>query len=85
MLKEIAELTSAALRRVKRGDQILPRLLDIHDAAHYLGMSDKAIRRLITAGELPYVQRLPGRSPYLIDVRDLDRWVEVNKVRPFRP
>jgi hypothetical protein len=45
-------------------------------------MSDKGIRELIVQGELPYVQKVPGRSPYLLDLRDLDSWVEKNKRRP---
>ena len=56
-----------------------PRLLDIEDAGRYLSMSDKAIRELIYQGELAYVQKIAGRSPYLIDIRDLDKWIERNK------
>jgi Helix-turn-helix domain len=70
------------IRRVERGDQLRPRLLDITDAGRYLSMSDKGIRELIVRGELPYVQKVPGRSPYLLDLRDLDSWVEKNKRRP---
>jgi hypothetical protein len=36
---------------------------------------------LIVADELPYIQKIPGRSPYLIDIRDLDKWIEKNKIR----
>jgi hypothetical protein len=71
-----------SVRRVERGDQLRPRLLDITDAGRYLSMSDKGIRELIVRGELPYVQKVPGRSPYLLDLRDLDSWVEKNKRRP---
>ena len=71
-----------SVRGVERGDQLRPRLLDITDAGRYLSMSDKGIRELIVRGELPYVQKVPGRSPYLLDLRDLDSWVEKNKRRP---
>jgi Helix-turn-helix domain len=81
-LADVADLAAAALRRVRRGDTIPPRLLDIDDAGRYLAMSDKAVRELIMAGELAYLQKVPGRSPYLLDVRDLDAWVERNKRRP---
>jgi excisionase family DNA binding protein len=47
------------------------RLLDITEAGKYLGVSHKVIRQLVQAGELPYIQRVRGRSPYLIDIRDL--------------
>jgi hypothetical protein len=69
------------VRHVERGDQLRPRLLDITDAGRYLSMSDKGIRELIVRGELPYVQKVPGRSPYLLDLRDLDSWIERNKRR----
>ena len=69
------------VRRVQRGDQLRPRLLDIADASRYLGVGDKAIRALIAKGELPYIQRIPGRSPYLLDIRDLDAWADRHKVR----
>jgi len=72
------------VRHVERGDQIRPRLLDITDAGRYLGMSDKGIRELIVRGELAYVQKVPGRSPYLLDLRDLDSWVDKSKRRPLR-
>jgi excisionase family DNA binding protein len=57
------------------------RLLDVTEAGQYLGVSHKVIRQLVQAGELPYIQRIPGRSPYLIDIRDLDQWIDLNKVR----
>lgn len=76
LLADVTRLVAHAIRRVQLGSEIAPRLLDIDDAARYLGQSDKAIRELITAGELPYIQKLPGRSPYLIDILDLDRWIE---------
>ena len=76
VLQDIVEV----LRRVERGDRISPRLLDVDDAGRYLSMSDKGIRDLITTGELHYIQRVPGRSPYLLDIKDLDAWVLRNKI-----
>jgi hypothetical protein len=77
--KDIQELVRHACERVQRASEIPPRLLDINDAGRYLGMSDKAVRELIVADELPYIQKIPSRSPYLLDVRDLDKWIEQNK------
>jgi len=57
------------------------RLLDVTEAGRYLGVSHKVIRQLVQAGELPYIQRVRGRSPYLLDIRDLDQWFELNKTR----
>lgn len=79
LLANVTELVSHAVRRVQRGAEIPPRLLDVDDAARYLAQSDKGIRELITNGQLPYIQKVPGRSPYLIDIRDLDRWIERSK------
>jgi len=84
LLTNVTELVTHAIRRVQRGSEIAPRLLDIDDAARYLAMSDKAVRELITAGELSYIQKLPGRSPYLIDIKDLDHWIERSKVTARR-
>jgi excisionase family DNA binding protein len=60
-----------------------PRLWDVTEAGRYLGVSHKVIRQLVQAGELPYIQRVQGRSPYLLDIRDLDKWIEINKSRAF--
>ena len=81
IVADVRELASHALARVQRGSLVSPRLLDIDDAARYLSMSDKAIRELIYQGDLAYVQKIAGRSPFLIDIRDLDRWIEKNKIR----
>jgi excisionase family DNA binding protein len=69
--------------RVQRANQIPARLLDISDAARYLSTSDKMIRLLIQRGELPFLQRISGRSPYLLDIKDLDRWIDANKQRAY--
>ena len=84
LLASVAELVSHAVRRVQRGSEIQPRLLDIDDAGRYLGMSDKSVRELIQQGELPYIQKLPGRSPYLLDTKDLDKWIERSKIHSAR-
>ncbi len=60
--------------------EVVPRLLRTSEAARYLGMGDKAIRQLIVRGELPYVQMKPGNSPFLLDRRDLDRFIEMHKI-----
>ena len=66
-------------RRVLRGDQLRPRLLVIEDAGRYLGVSNKIVRQLIQSGEIGHIQRIAGRSPYLVDIKDLDGWVDRNK------
>lgn len=81
IVEQVRELDTRAIARVERSRELKPRLLDVDDAGRYMSMSDKAIRELITDGELPYIQKIPARSPYLIDVRDLDDWILKHKIR----
>ena len=53
------------------------RLYAIPEAADYLGRTPWAIREMIWRGKLPAVR--DGRR-ILLDVEDLDRWIEMNKV-----
>lgn len=62
--------------------QLTARLLRCAQAARYLDVSTKRIRKLILDGELPYIQFSDhANSPFLIDVRDLDRLIEARKTR----
>ena len=54
------------------------RLLSLEEAAHLLGLSPYAVRRLIWDGKLPVV-RLTRRIQ--IDLRDLERLIEQAKER----
>jgi excisionase family DNA binding protein len=54
------------------------RLLRTKEAAAYLGLSPWKLRRLIQVGQLPVVQDADG-SPFLLDLRDLDGYIERNK------
>ena len=56
------------------------RLYSISEAAEYLGRSVWSIRELIWAGKLPSVKA--GRRVHL-DIIDLDKWIERNKVTTF--
>ena len=58
-----------------------PRLLRTKAAARYLSVGEKYIRELILNGELPYVPRKAANSPFLIDVEDLNRWIQAHKTR----
>jgi hypothetical protein len=58
------------------------RLLRCAEAARYLDTSTKRIRKLILSGDLPYLQLSNHpNSPFLIDVRDLDRLIDARKTR----
>ena len=53
------------------------RLYTINQAAEYLGRSPWAVRSMIWSGKLPAVR--DGKR-LLLDVHDLDHWIEVSKV-----
>ena len=53
------------------------RLLRLKPAAAYLSLSIWTLRAMIQRGELPAIQR--ENAPWLVDVEDLNRWIETNK------
>jgi excisionase family DNA binding protein len=63
---------------IGNNNSIPSRLLRLKDAARYLSLSPWKLRQLIYSGVIPFVQPEPG-SPYLLDLRDLDHYVETNK------
>jgi excisionase family DNA binding protein len=72
-----------AAREIHVLSKLSARLLDIANAAKYLSVSVRTIRRMIADGELPFIQRHAARSPYLLDTKDLDRWIESSKQGGF--
>jgi len=56
--------------------RVQPVLLNVKDAAVYIGRSEQAVQHLIFQMELPVVRI--GRRVHL-DRRDLDTWIEKNK------
>ena len=54
---------------------ITPRMLNIKQAATYIGGTVWGVRELIWRGELPVIKR----KGYAIDVRDLDSWIDRTK------
>ena len=50
----------------------------IKEASTYLSLSPWKLRQLVQSGKLPVVQDTEG-SPFLLDVRDLDGYVERSK------
>jgi excisionase family DNA binding protein len=59
---------------------ISPRLLRLKPAAEYLGRSPKSLRVMIQRGDLPVI-KTDSRGPWLIDVHDLNEWIEHRKQR----
>ena len=56
--------------------RVQPALLNVKEAAVYLGRSEQSVQHLIFEKELPVVR--VGRRIHL-DRRDLDSWIEKNK------
>ncbi len=63
-----------------RNHRSLKRLYSLSEAAIYLGRSTWSVRRLIWDGELPQVR--VGRRVH-IDLRDMDAFIDQNKVREY--
>ena len=59
--------------------QSLPkkRMMRVREAAAYLGSSPWKIRQLIADRRIPFMQ--DGDGPFLLDVRDLDGFIERSK------
>jgi len=59
---------------------LIDRSCDLRDAASYLSLAPASLRRLVQAGELRVIiMSDSGHAPFLLDVRDLDQWVERSK------
>ena len=54
------------------------RLLDVPEAAEYIGRTPSALRHMIAKGIIPCVRR-DGRVQ--LDRQDLDNWIEMGKSR----
>jgi excisionase family DNA binding protein len=70
LIEAIAEAVAAKLERMAGAQQ---RLMDVHDTARYLGMTENAIREKVSAGDLPCI-RIDGKLRF--DRRELDRWID---------
>jgi excisionase family DNA binding protein len=53
-----------------------PRLMNVSEAAAYIGRSEKALRHMIASGSIPCVR---DGSRVQLDRVDVDRWVEMRK------
>jgi len=77
-LDVIAGLLRQWLRRERPKTK---RLLRLRDGADYLSVSPKKLRSLIQAGQIAVVHNGEGSAGrWLVDVRDLDEWIERSKV-----
>jgi excisionase family DNA binding protein len=75
MAAQIASELKLEIARL-RSSTIQPMLLDVKQAAIYLGRSEQSVQHLIFERELPVVRS--GRRVHL-HRPDLDAWIEKNK------
>jgi len=73
----IAAAVVARLKPLLEEARVTPRLLTLAQAGVYLGRSPDAVRKLVDRGAFPSV-RTDARL--MVDIRDLDGWIERNKV-----
>jgi excisionase family DNA binding protein len=58
---------------------IEPRVLRAKDAARYLGVGVKQLRKWVAEGQLPAMTGATHHSPWRFDVRDLEQFLQKSK------
>ena len=78
VLDSLADRVSARLVEHLRGDGrgIEQRLLNVNDAARYLGRSRASVRHMIADGGLPIVR---SDHRVFLDIRELDKWIDEHR------
>ncbi|MFL6352275.1 MAG: helix-turn-helix domain-containing protein [Bryobacteraceae bacterium] len=79
LLDNVATRIASKLQDAARRQQTTKthaRLLNVREAATYLGRTKDAVQHLGSSGKLPIVR---SDKRVFFDVRDLDRWIEQNK------
>ena len=74
--EQVVARVKPELAQILQAPQVQPVLLNVKDAAIYLGRSEQSVQHLIFQKDLPVV-RLCRRVH--LGRRDLDRWIEKNK------
>lgn len=60
------------------------KLLTVNEASLYLGIPEWTLRSKIWRREIPFVKLGSGkRSRVYFDRKDLDEWIEGNKIHPY--
>ena len=62
-----------------KAQPVTRRLLRLKAAAEYVSLSAWKLRDVVQRGDIPLVQ-YGENAPWLLDVGDLDRWIEQHKV-----
>lgn len=84
-MTELANNTSETPKERKQCSALRPaisarRLLRLKPASEYLSISTAQLRRLVQSAALPVIRlEENGHAPWLLDIRDLDAWIERTK------
>jgi len=70
--KRIVAGVSDQLRRDGSSPSVSPRLMNVADAAVYLGRTKQAVQHMVQQRRIPFVR--DGHRVFL-DVNQLDRWI----------
>jgi excisionase family DNA binding protein len=73
LTNEIREAVKAAIEEWR---PVQSRLLTIKEAAEYLKLSERTMKTLLARGE---VRKVPCGRRVMLDIRDLDQWIEDKK------
>jgi excisionase family DNA binding protein len=75
----IEQAVEAAVRRALNIHEVTNRrMLSVQEAAVYLSLSKREVYNMIANKELPVLPYKTRKKT--IDIRDLDQWIEANKV-----
>lgn len=59
---------------------MLKKLLDVTEAAEYLGVAEKTLYKWVSLKKIPYVKLSPKCLKF--DIQDLDRWITEKRIQP---
>ncbi|MDD5222708.1 MAG: helix-turn-helix domain-containing protein [bacterium] len=59
---------------MERTDQNLQRFLTVEQAAHFLGLTEDSLRKMIARDQIPHHRIRPKRI--LLDKHELEHWVQ---------
>jgi excisionase family DNA binding protein len=73
LANKIREAVRAAIEEWR---PVQSRLLTIKEAAEYLKISERTMKTLLAKG---VIRKVPCGRRVMLDIRDLDQWIEDNK------
>jgi len=57
------------------------RLMSLKEAGKYLGLCEWSVRQMVLNGDIPFIKGGVTGKKYLIDIADLDVWIDENKMK----